>query len=304
MIKPYPYDVWSTDRAIALAAAGTVPVSQRLEAKPRRHYAVTYSDGTTLAYEDSPSKVVGATEDKGGAMAYYGATHAADYLLDNLDDIATDAEVTIIQDPYNGMSATVRLSPEDREKWWKAARKQHTLHRDAAAQTGTDVHYYIEDMFRSIATGHTPRTTPDAISEPVRQGIEAFKAWWMQTSIEVLHTEIPVCHPGKGYAGTVDVIGRNADGWSVIIDWKTSKNIYPSHIRQVAAYSSAWSAMGHDPILHAYIVHLVKEGPDAGKFHVHEIDGADLDAAEEAWDHSLNLYRYTTAIEKQLKGKQ
>ena len=57
--------------------------------------------------------------------------------------------------------------------------------------------------------------------------------------LEVEATEYPVWHPSRAYAGTIDLVARDADGQLVVVDWKRSNGLYPEHGYQVAAYAEA-----------------------------------------------------------------
>lgn len=292
--KPLPHPVWSPTIAKQLAERGAVPVGQRLEYKPRRFYAVTYSDGTTLAYLDSPSKVTGATEDKPG-LTWWAAGLAADYLLDNAQAIMVDC----LADPTYDMA---NVPADIRERWYKEARKQHDTRKNDAAKLGNEVHNYIELCGRALFAGRAMPIRPAGISDQVAAGIDAFESWWQDQRLTVVAAEIPCCHPGLGFAGTIDAMAIDEDGHGVLIDWKTSRSLRASYTRQVGAYTLAWSSTHPDePIVDAYIVRLGKDGDDAGKFETFHMPSSYLDDAEKAFVESLNLYRFTEDAERRIK---
>jgi hypothetical protein len=60
-----------------------------------------------------------------------------------------------------------------------------------------------------------------------------------------LATEMIVFNFTVGYAGTLDLWHLDEDGTTSIIDWKSSKGIYPDHGVQQAAYANAeWALVG------------------------------------------------------------
>ena len=79
----------------------------------------------------------------------------------------------------------------------------------------------------------------------------------------LLHSEVTVFNEKYEYAGTVDAIVTLKSGHTAMVDWKTSKNVYPEHALQLVAYSNAeWIGdlegvkRRFPPIDEAHVVHL------------------------------------------------
>ncbi len=121
----------------------------------------------------------------------------------------------------------------------------------AAGDKGSKVHLAIEAILR----GEEVRIDSRFMSKESGQeeeltleecdAIKSFVAWRDQTKPEIIASEIVVFSKEHGYAGTVDFICRiNGELW--IIDFKTSRQIWPSHELQVSAYKQGMSEFqGH-----------------------------------------------------------
>lgn len=297
MPRTLPYPTWSADLAEQLRH---LPITHLELVQEPRHYKITHSDDdttVTVGYTDSPSKIVGATEAAPG-LIWWGAGLAADYLLDNLTTIFTEAQMHKLFEeeltPYG-------LPPDRRQHWYTLARKQHDVQKKEAATTGTRVHAYIEQALRSIIDGATAPPLPENADEKITAGIEAFRSWWEQSSYHPVGVEVPVAHANLGYAGTIDVLAVNSAGEYIILDWKSSRSLHASYLRQLGAYSLAHRHLHpSDAVTQAYLVRLGKEGPDAGAFQAIHLDAWELAEAEQAFINSLALYRYTKDAERKL----
>lgn len=286
-MRPLDYPTWTEDLAVELRS---LPITHlELVTTPRRHYCITHGTGDTsirVAYTDSPSAIVGATEAKDG-LIWWGAGLAADYLLEHIDDISADT-----------------LSREwlaKRKEWYTQARKRHDEIKKEAGTLGSRVHAYIESALHAIINGDEAPPLPEEADDRIHAGIDAFRAWWESSSFHPIGVEVPVAHTHLGYAGTIDVLAINSLGEPVIVDWKTSKSLHGSYIRQIGAYSLAHHHMhSPDQVTNAYLVRLGKEGDDAGSFEAVHLDAWDLAEAEQAFISSLALARYTRKAEAML----
>lgn len=101
--------------------------------------------------------------------------------------------------------------------------------RDKAADRGSDVHALAEAISRGQSV-----IVPDELAGYV----DAFAAWQREWQPEYLAAEEMVCSLRYHYAGTLDAIIRVA-GETWIVDYKTSKGVYPETGMQLAAYAHA-----------------------------------------------------------------
>lgn len=146
-----------------------------------------------------------------------------------------------------------------------------------AAGHGTRAHKLIEAY---LHTG----TWPDLENEhlAVQNSIALFQEWWAAQKFRVTDLEAYVADLEMGYGGTVDCLALDQDGHLVLLDWKTSKAIYPEMELQVVGYGGAMARMGLGMPERALIVRIGKE--DAA-FEVVEV-WKDLDQARtlyQAW---------------------
>ena len=104
--------------------------------------------------------------------------------------------------------------------------------RDDAGDRGAAVHNTIEAYVRK---GPLPENLTDDEAQCAVNAIEFLKA----RKSRVLGCEVTVVNFTLGYAGTFDLWDIDADGQSWLLDWKTSKGVYPNHAVQQAAYRNA-----------------------------------------------------------------
>lgn len=66
-----------------------------------------------------------------------------------------------------------------------------------------------------------------------------FEQWWKEYTashtVEILATETTIWNEALGFAGTIDFVAK-VDGVHTVFDWKTSKNVFNSHVAQISAY--------------------------------------------------------------------
>jgi hypothetical protein len=121
---------------------------------------------------------------------------------------------------------------------------------------------------------------------------------------EPIHIESSLWNMSKGYAGTCDLIAT-IDGETWLLDWKSSKDVYPDNGLQIAAYSRAEVIIKPDgtetpmPKIDKFAVcHVPKEG----KASLVMIDVTDADF--EAFCAALAVFEWRTTRAKEIiKGK-
>lgn len=96
---------------------------------------------------------------------------------------------------------------------------------------GTLVHAKIENFFRRSemeANGY-----PDSVKEKADELFLKFLGWNFERNIEPHYLELPMI--SSEFGGTIDAI-VSMNGVPTILDWKTSKDIYPEYFAQLSAY--------------------------------------------------------------------
>jgi hypothetical protein len=149
------------------------------------------------------------------------------------------------------------LTQQDIDALAGGARMAHAYELDDAARIGTVVH----DWIRRYIAADMPESFELPEGLRARAACEAARQWMDEVRYWPLLTETCLYSRKYGYAGTLDVVGMaSAKGNASIVDWKTSKRIYPKHRMQTAAYAKAYSEMAGLRVRHRWIVRIGKEG--------------------------------------------
>lgn len=180
--------------------------------------------------------------------------------------------------------------------------------RDEAAELGTLVHDVVEEMVRTdqvddpeivLGDWDAAKHLTDAQYEQVLSGATAFSNWANTTHIEIVEQEVQLVSREYRFGGTPDAIGV-IDGEYCLLDWKTSKGVYPDFLIQLAAYKhlveegERLNGADWEP----YEIkgfHLCKFSKNHGDFSHHYFKNLD-----EAWE-LFKLYRQAYDLDKALK---
>lgn len=161
-----------------------------------------------------------------------------------------------------------------------------------AMSKGTEIHAIAEKLLMNQPVDFVP---PD-IQNPVRGVAEIIE--WLKP--DVMHMECSVWNLTKKYAGTADVIAR-IDGEVWMLDWKSSKDVYPDYALQLAAYGHAEVILKPDgteiplPKIDKYAVCHV---PKVGKASLVMIDVTD--AEYQAFCHALQMFEWRSSRSKEV----
>ena len=128
--------------------------------------------------------------------------------------------------------------------------------RDFAGETGTICHGLIEQHFTGEMF-NIYEYPADALTV-AKVAYAGFESFISTNDMVMEESEIPVVHEKLLYGGTIDWVG-NMNGERVLVDFKTSSGIYPSHIIQLAAYRELYHEQFGDLLGKAYILHLDKK---------------------------------------------
>ncbi len=124
--------------------------------------------------------------------------------------------------------------------------------KSAAGDKGSRVHHAIVDLIdgqtvhmdAKYAAGDEPA---QELSLEEYDCLRTFSDWWATCEPETLAREVTVFNAEHNYAGTVDWVGvfhKPPKGLSTgpwLLDWKTSKDVWPEHELQVSGYAhSDW----------------------------------------------------------------
>ena len=152
-----------------------------------------------------------------------------------------------------------------------------------AINIGTITHDWLEAAIKWKLGEGEPPTMPR--NEGAQKSIEAFRSWLEDNEVEWHSAEEKVYHRKYRYAGTVDAVAT-VNGEFCVVDWKTSKAIYPEYHLQVAAYAKAIETMYGKSVDATYILRCDKH---TGGFEVGR--STEVDENFKAFLGALTLYK-------------
>lgn len=124
-----------------------------------------------------------------------------------------------------------------------------------ALNIGNITHEWVEAAINwKLEGGDIPKMPKQ---EEAVNSIEAFKDWVSQNVVEWKSSEEKLFNRKYRYAGTVDARAI-INGEYCVIDWKTSKAVYPEYHLQVAAYAKAVEDIHGIPVDATYILRCDK----------------------------------------------
>jgi len=125
--------------------------------------------------------------------------------------------------------------------------------RDKAGMRGSDVHNIIEN----IAKGG--EVDEEAISKIPQ--VQAYRKFCGTMPHKMILCEEIVYSKKYGYAGKLDGVIQTKDGKNYLIDWKTSKGVYPETAIQLSAYKQALSELKPEIKIDGMaVIHLPADG--------------------------------------------
>lgn len=125
-----------------------------------------------------------------------------------------------------------------------------------AADYGKQAHSIIEAFLKNSAN----EMEEDPLwPEPVKKAVRSFIEWKKRTEFRLIKAESVVHSKKFKFAGTCDAIGHTKDGIT-LLDWKTSKRIYPEYSLQTVAYKYAAEEMTNKSIQKVMICRFGKDG--------------------------------------------
>ena len=152
-----------------------------------------------------------------------------------------------------------------------------------ALNIGSVTHEWVEEAINWKINGGEIPVLPK--QDEALNAIDAFKSWVSENNVEWLSSEEKLYHRKYGYAGTVDA-RANINGEYCVIDWKTSKAVYPEYHLQVAAYARAAEDVHGEKIDATYILRCDKA---TGRFE--SVRSTEIEENFQAFLAALTLYR-------------
>ena len=193
-------------------------------------------------------------------------------------------EGKVFKDEESSANGThVYKSPLGLDSIIKGIKSAHRQTSTSAINIGTITHDWVEDAINFHIKGGVIPKLPT--QEEALNSIDAFKSWVQENDIEWISAEEKLYHRKHKYAGTVDALA-NINGEYCVIDWKTSKAVYPEYHLQVAAYAKAVEDMYEKKVDATYILRCDKV---TGRFEA--VRSTDIAKNFRAFLAALTLYK-------------
>lgn len=149
---------------------------------------------------------------------------------------------------------------------------------DEASAIGTLLHLLIEGFFRGLTID-----TKDYSYNQEKAAMKAFAGfleWHKRVNFQALGNEIVLVNEELQIGGTIDCIAK-VDDELVIVDWKSSKYLYPENKLQLSGYTYMYEqAQPKAKIAYGLVMRFSKED---GKYHRHVIKREKLDTGIEVF---------------------
>lgn len=155
------------------------------------------------------------------------------------------------------------------------AGQRHEQERNRAAEIGDQVHRFGEQYGLALINGLSIPALPEECEPEVMLGIKAFTDWVVNVKPTFVAAEKIVCSMKHGYTGIIDSIqdivrgdykiGNNVmrlHGGRYVVDYKTSKGIWPEAYIQTAGYQHAHQEESGETLTGRIILRLDKETGD------------------------------------------
>lgn len=213
-----------------------LPAARYAVTDKNHRYTITMPDKTTVGPLKSVTGVLGIVAKP--ALVPWAAKLAA---------LTFEAEIL-----RRGKDA---FRPEVLREIVEIAKNAHRKTAGDAADLGTEIHAILD----AIIHGKEPELVRPELVEPTA----AFKAYRLQSDIEIVATEIAVASLEHLFGGRIDWIGysKARGGWG-IGDWKTSNALYLEHAFQAGGgYALAAEEMFGIKIMWSEIVRFAKKPP-------------------------------------------
>ena len=143
----------------------------------------------------------------------------------------------------------------DMEGWHQILKDARSAHRhvsDKAKDVGHRVHEIVHDFGQGLPV------VLDDEPDQVKRGVQAFLSWGERSGLIFTEGEQTVWSDDLDTAGTLDALGL-IGGTLAVLDWKTSRAIYPEYFVQASVYAHCYEEMHKQRVGSVWIVRFDKE---------------------------------------------
>ncbi|MBW2562076.1 MAG: hypothetical protein JRE40_14655 [Deltaproteobacteria bacterium] len=190
--------------------------------------------------------------------------------------------------------------------------------RDGAALSGSLAHAMIEshikdgiaiivaeDFLATLGDKKYKKLPKEYIDNALRESMVAFEsylAWRDTTALDIIAQEMHLVSSRYRYGGTPDAIGLvdDEDGLC-LLDWKTSKDIYPEYLIQCIAYKQLWEEEHPDQPIES--VRICRFDKTKAKFEVMRFR-SDFGRLWESFELMLRLYDTIRLPEQRIRRRK
>jgi hypothetical protein len=210
----------------------------------------------------SVTKILGAMSSK-DALPWWGMRVGMAAVVAMMSDVSW-AEIANCAEPKHIITPTLlpegqrhfsksdyrREKPKSLVEAWAVENKRSTNHiLDEASERGEGAHGVLE----ALALDEMP--DPGKFPEDRRGWVQGIMQWWLDQEPRFLMNEVIVASVKHRFAGRFDTIVQYPDGRICLVDLKTSKGVYKTHLRQLATYVVGFDEMNLWPLLHEQLGH-------------------------------------------------
>lgn len=191
-------------------------------------------------------------------------------------------------------------------KWWafeegkkvgKANQMELTINdiAEKLADAGTLCHAFAQADITGKPREPIGEDVEPSIVQKAEDNFKAYLAWKDRTRLELIASEVRLVSEKLRYGGRLDAIAV-FDGAPGILDFKSSKELYPDTVVQVAAYAHAWNEVHPDMLVTHW--HVLRWNPDGGFAH-HALSTGQVEAGWRAFECCMKLH----ALKKEIGGR-
>ena len=189
---------------------------------------------------------------------------------------------------------------DDQEVCRHCGRKagKQTYEAKGAAEVGTYAHALIDQQVKGTEVDPLKFDHLTVVQhEQARQCMEGFNEWYNNFNVAISETELPLLSEELKFGGTFDAVGIVGDKFC-LIDWKTSKGIYPDYLCQMGGYIVRLEENEY-PRVEA--IHLLRVSKETAGFHHHQFPRRTFEPAIVHFKLARELYALDKTVEKILK---
>lgn len=182
----------------------------------------------------------------------------------------------------------------------EAAKRAPFARRDEAAEAGTLAHAMAE----ALVGGRDPEEALDAfapaeVQEGARRAFDRFASWWRDCGYSLVLSEEQLVDRAAGWGGTLDLLLRDGDGALVIADIKSSKDVRPDVVAQLAGYALLLRTQRGLEVARGLVINVPAE--EAGEVQIVGVPADVLNAGERVFLACLEIHRAKAGV-KLAKG--